>query len=243
MSATRQRERTSDGELLAAAAQLRVDAVRDGLGEGPVRWGLGVAVVVADLDVETFIAGVAGFALALPDDAREGWYRSFTRTVFLAGHPATVAARHPYRQATDDARCAWYGPARRGALQPLSRLLRAFHGPVPMEVADGPLTVHVPGTPSGRVLDMAVAVGGVSTGEYLVHVHHLVAEAALRGLLRPGDEFRVEHRQTLGAAEFRDDLAPARADHVQTRIVPSRTEPERLRLYGLLTPNRREGTH
>lgn len=234
----------SDAELLTAAARTRLRAVRDGLGEGPVPWGLGVVVVVGDLDVATFIAGVADFALALPDDLCEGWYRAFTRTVFLAGRPASVAARHLPRRATADAQHAWYGPARRGELQPLSRLLRAFHGPAPMDVPLGPLTVTVPGgTPSGQVVDAAVAIGGVSTGEYLVHVHHLIAEAALRGLIRPGDTLRVDHRGALDTTEFHDALVPARADRVQTRVTPCRTDPHRLRLHGVLAPNRLEGGH
>ncbi|MER5219320.1 DUF6182 family protein [Streptomyces flaveus] len=234
----------SDAELLTAAARTRLRAVHDGLGDGTVPWGLSVVVVVADLDVATFIAGVADFALALPDDLREGWYRAFTRTAFLAGHPTSVAARHPPHHATADARHAWFGPARRGELQPLSRLLRAFHGPAPMDVPVGPLTVTVSGgTPSGHVVDAAVAIGGVSTGEYLVHVHHLIAEAALRGLIRPGDTIRVDHRRALDTTEFRDILSPARADRVQTRITPCRTDPHRLRLHGVLASNRLEGGH
>ncbi|MEU6925630.1 MULTISPECIES: DUF6182 family protein [unclassified Streptomyces] len=237
-------EAQSDVELLTAAARTRLRAAHDGLGDGPVPWGVGVAVVVADLDVATFIAGVADFALTLPDDLCEGWYRAFTRTVFLAGRPASVAARHPGCRTTAGAPYAWYGPARRGELRPLSRLLRAFDGPAPIDVPTGPLTVTVPGgEPSGHVVDAAVAIGGVSTGDYLVHVHHLIAEAALRGLIGPGDTLRVDHRKALDTAEFRDLLAPARADRVQTRITRSRTEPHHPRLYGVLESNRLQGGH
>jgi hypothetical protein len=233
----------ADAEVLAAAALARVKAVRGGLGDGPVRRGLGVAVVVADLDVVAFIRGAAQFALGIPAELRDGWYRTFTRTVFLAGRPAAVALRHPHRLVTPDGNLAWYGPGARGAMLPLSRLLRAFQGPRPVEVPAGPLTVTVPGRPSGHTAQVAIAVGGVSTGAYLVHVHHLIAEAALRGLIRPGDTLRVGHRQFLDPAEFRVALGPAGAGSVQTRIAVSGSDPDRLALVGVLTSDHSEGDH
>jgi hypothetical protein len=242
MSGTRSAE-LSEAELLATAARARVEAVRGGLGDGPVPRKLDVAVVVADLDVAAFIGGVADFALSLPDDLRDGWYQTFTRTVFLAGRPASAATRHPYRLAGPGGDLAWYGPARRGALRPLSLLLRAFQGPAPIDVPAGPLTVSVPGPRTGHIVDVAIATGGVSTREYLVHVHHLIAEAALRGLVRPGDALLVEHRQALPAEDFRDALDPARAGSVQTRVVHDGTASDHLRLYGVLTSNRPEGGH
>ncbi|MEW2613541.1 DUF6182 family protein [Streptomyces sp. NPDC047880] len=226
---------------LRAAALSRVAAVRAGLGAGPVPRGLGVAVVVADLDVAAFVRGAAQFAVGIPADLREGWYRTFTRTVFLAGRPAAVAGRHPHRLVTADGNLAWYGPAARGAMLPLSRLLRSFEGPRPVEVPAGPLTVTVPGPPSGHTAQASVAVGGVSTSAYLVHVHHLIAEAVLRGLVGPGDTLRVGHRRFLDPAEFHDALDPARAGSVQTRIAGSGSAPDRLALFGVLTSDRSEG--
>lgn len=231
----------SDAGLLTAAALARRDAVRAGLSDAPAPLGLSVAVVVADIEVATFIAGAADFALSVPADVRDGWYRSYTRTAFLAGRPASVVARHAHQHATTRRDLAWHGPARRSALRPLSRLLHAFHGPAPIDVPTGPLTTTVSGTPSGHVVDVTVAVGDVSTREYLVHVHHLIAEAALRGLVGPGDTVRVDHRQALATTDFRDALDPALADRVQTRIARSATDPDRLRLYGVLTSPRLEG--
>lgn len=231
------------GDELPAAARTRVEAVRAGLSGGLAPGGLDVAVVVADLDLATFISGVTDFALSLADDQRDGWYRSFTRTVFLAGRPASTSARHPYQHATPRCDMAWYGPTRRGALRPLSLLLRAFQGPAPMKAPTEPLTVTVSGPPTGREVDVAIAVGGVSTGAYLIHAHHLIAEAVLRRLIRPGDILRVDHRQVLTTAEFRDALDPARADSVQTRITHAGADSDRLRLYGVLTSNSPEGGH
>jgi hypothetical protein len=232
----------ADAEALTTAALDRVAAVRAGLGDGPVPRGLGVAVVVADLDVAAFIRGAAQFAVGIPAELREGWYRTFTRTVFLAGRPAAVAPRHPHRLVTPDGNLAWYGPASRGAMLPLSRLLRSFQGPRPVEVPAG-LTVTVPGRPSGRTAEVAVAVGDVSTAAYLVHVHHLVSEAVLRGLVLPGDTLRIAHRHFLDPAEFRDALDPARAGSVQTRIAGCGSDPDRLALFGVLTSDRDEGDH
>ncbi|WP_217239260.1 DUF6182 family protein [Streptomyces sp. AC555_RSS877] len=229
----------SDTEMLTAAAQARVAAVR-ALAAAP---GLDVAVVVAHLDAAAFIRGAADFALAVPEALRDGWYRMFTRTVFLAGQPTALAGRYPYQHATPNGQLAWYGPAPRRALTPLSRLLRAFSGPAPMEAPAGALAVTVPGPPSGHHVGIALAVGGVSTGEYLVHVHHLIAEASLRGLIRPGDTLLVDHRPALAAADFRDALDPARAGSVQTRIAPARTGARHLRLFGVLTSNRHGGDH
>ncbi|MGC0207078.1 DUF6182 family protein [Streptomyces levis] len=228
---------------LAAAARARIAAVRHGLGDAPVSPGLTAAVVVGELDLPAFLAGTARFALGLPPALADGWYRTFTRTVFLSGRPATLAARHPHRHATPTAGLAWYGPARRGALRPLSRLLRAFEGPAPVRVPDGALALPVPGPPSEHTADAVLATGATSTAAYLVHAHHLVAEAALRGLIRPGDTVRLTHRHTLHPGDFRDALDPSRAGSVQTRIAPCPTDPHRLRLYGVLTTDRPEGKH
>ncbi|WP_406119518.1 DUF6182 family protein [Streptomyces sp. NBC_00989] len=233
----------ADAAALRDAALSRVAAVRARLGAGPVPGGLGVAVVVADLDVAAFVRCAAQFAMGVPADLREGWYQTFTRTVFLAGRPEAVALRHPHRLVTPDGNLAWHGPAARGALLPLSRLLRSFQGPRPVEVPAGPLTVTVPGPPSGHAAQVSVAVGDVSTGAYLVHVHHLIAEAVLRGLVGPGDTLRVGHRQFLDPAEFHDALDPARAGAVQTRIAGSGSDPDRLALFGVLTSDRNEGDH
>ncbi|MER8012044.1 DUF6182 family protein [Streptomyces sp. NPDC094149] len=230
-----------DAELLTAA-RARVERARSGLGGGPASSALDVAVVVADLDVTTFIGGIADFALSLPHALRDGWYRTLTRTVFLAGRPASTATRHPYRHTTPRGDLAWYGPARRVALRPLSLLLRAFQGPAQVEVPAEPLTVVVPGTPTRHTAEAAIAVGGVSTVEYLVHVHHLISEAVLRGLVRSGDTLRVEHRQTLTTADFRDALDPGRAESVQTRIAHDGPDSVHLRLYGVLVSNRCEET-
>ena len=230
-----------DAELLAAA-RARAERAGSGLGGRPASPALDVAVVVADLDVPAFIGGVTDFALSLPHALRDGWYRTFTRTVFLAGRPASTVLRHPYRHATTRGDLAWYGPVTRSALRPLSLLLRAFQGPAPVEVPGEPLTIVVPGTPTQHTAKATIAVGGVSTAAYLVHVHHLISEAVLRGLVRPGDTLRVEHRRSLATEDFRDALQPARTESVQTRIASGGPDSADLRLYGVLVSSHGEET-
>ncbi|MEU9639472.1 DUF6182 family protein [Streptomyces tendae] len=237
--------RPTDAEVLAAAARARVGAVRAGLAGGghPAPRELTAVVVVEDIDPAAFVAGAASFALALEPGSRAGWYRAFTRTVFLAGRPGSVAGRHPHRRLAPGGGLAWYGPATRRELSALSRLLRTFQGPLPVDVPPGPLAVRVPGRPSGHRVEMTVATGGVRSDAYLVHVHHLVAEAVLRGLVGPGDAVRVEHRDVLAPQDFRAALDPGRATTVQTRISRDGTDPDRLRLYGVLISNRDRGGH
>jgi hypothetical protein len=109
----------------------------------------------------------------------------------------------------------------------MSRLLKAFHAPAEVEV---PATVTLPGT--GHGVEARVAIDRLSVRDYLVHVHHLFAEATLRGLIRPGDSLRVTHLSDI------DDpgvLDPARAARTQTRITHDHRDPATLRLYGVLT--------
>ncbi|WP_419998158.1 DUF6182 family protein [Streptomyces boninensis] len=212
-----------------------------GSAEAPSSHCLTTAVIVAGIDLRAFIAGAAGFALTTPRDLADGWYRSFTRTVFLAGRPASIAARHPHSYGTANGNLAWHGPSTRGQLRPLSRLLRTFEGPALIAAPPDPVIAAAPGPPSGHTVSLTLATSGISTAEYLVHVHHLIAESTLLGLVRPGDRLLVEHRPTLEAAAFRDALHPTRARTAQARVMPSGTEAGRLRLYGVLLSDRSEG--
>ena len=193
-----------------------------------------VAVVVEDLVPAAFISGVIRFTLGVPEAVGAAWLAGFTPTVFLAGRPASVRSRHCAAYATADGALAWYGPDRDTALRVISRLLRAFHGPAPVRPPAGVLTIQVPGIPSGRTAEARIATGGVGAGDYLVHVHHLFAEATLRGLVRPGDTVRVEHHEQLGTAGDLAGLDPAEAGRVQNRISHDTRESARLRLFGVL---------
>jgi Family of unknown function (DUF6182) len=220
---------TAMDELLMTAAVARLET------RGAGAYGLGAAVVVGDdFTPESFVRGAIDFAAGVPLGDKAAWHRSFTRTVFLAGRPESVRTRHPARVETGG--LAWYGPAPMSGLRNLSRLLKAFHGPAPVDV---PASVLIPG--DAHVVEAAVAVGAVSVRDYLVHVHHLFAEAALRGLVRAGDTVRIMHRPELDGPRIRAALDPACAGVVQTRITHDNREPGRLRLYAVLTSDREGG--
>jgi hypothetical protein len=228
---------TGTEELLLAAAVARLELASAGTG----RHGLSVAVVVDDFAPEPFIRATIDFALAVPEEVGAAWHRAFTRTIFLAGRPETVARRHPGAFRSAEAALGWYGPAPAAQLRNLSRMLRAFQGPAPIRPSAEALTVRVPGAAAGHPVEAAVATDGVSVAEYLVHVHHLFAEATLRGLIRPGDTVHVTHRGELDGPWIRDALDPASADFVQTRITHDSHDADRLRLYAVLASNSRGG--
>ncbi|MFB7248435.1 DUF6182 family protein [Streptomyces populi] len=199
-----------------------------------------VAVVVDTLTPQSFVRGVLDFALSLPEQPADAWLRTFTRTIFLAGRPATVAARFPDGYATPDNALSWYGPVPTAQLKNLARLLRAFTAPAPAPAPE-PFTVRLPGPDTGFRAEAVMATADVTVVDYLVHTHHLFAEAALRGLVRPGDTVHVTHRPALDAPRLRAALDPARAHRVESRITHDTADPERLRLYGALFSDRAGG--
>ncbi|GAA0553144.1 hypothetical protein GCM10010172_39600 [Paractinoplanes ferrugineus] len=226
----------SPQELLAAAAVARLE---DAAGSGTAGPGLSVAVVVQDFEAEPFFRSVIQFALAVPKAEGEAWQRAFTRTIFLAGRPDSLAQRFTADLNGPAGSVAWYGPAREKQLRNLSRMLRAFQGDAPVLPPPGSVLVRAPGPPSGTEHTATIATRDVSFAGYLVHTHHLFAEATLRGLIRPGDTIRVEHRGELDGPLIRTALDPALAPGVQTRITHDGRDPDRLRLYAVLVAGRK----
>jgi len=166
--------------------------------------------LVRDLEPVAFIQDALRFALGLPGELSAPWLRSFTRTLFFAGNPASLAGRLAYRHVADDGAVAWLGPAAPDATRTVSRALRLFQGPGVWPGALPPIGIRVPATApaaaapvtavpvtaapaAGTSVELRIACGGVSAAEYLVHLHHVLCEAALRGLVRPGDLMDVAH--------------------------------------------------
>ena len=206
----------------------------------PGRYFHTAAVVVDSFTPESFVRGTLGFALSLSGQPADEWLRTFTRTIFLAGRPATAAARFPGGRMTPDGALSWYGPVPTAQLRNLSRLLRAFAGPAPAATPE-PFTVRLPGPDTGFRAEAYLATAGVSVADHLVHTHHLFAEAALRALVRGGDTVHVTHRPVLDGPRLLDALDPDRAECVEARITHDGTDPERLRLYGALISDRAGG--
>lgn len=222
--------------LLREELARRINAARIGL-EPPTTAGsaeahdaahVSAVVVVRDIDVAAFVTGALAHTVALPAAARDAWYRSFTRTIFLAGNPERLQHRHPPDHCTPDGAIGWYAAAELSTYLGLRRLLRAFDGPriatdIPATV---PLRLPGRGAAPRRARRLLVDVAGLGMGQYLVHLHHTVCEAAICGLIGPGDALEVVHVQEIDESVGRWDYARVHADHRDER---------RLRLYTCLS--------
>jgi hypothetical protein len=186
-------------------------------------------VVIRDLDPVAFVRGALEFVHHIPEPLRHPWYRTFTRTLFFAGNPQTVAERFECSHLADGGEIGWFGPGEHDDYLGLRRMLRLLRGPGPPPNLPATFELTVPGAkPRASSAVLRIATDGVSTREYLVHVNHTVCEAALRGLLTPGDKLAVSHVDELDPAE---DLDPERA-HLRIAEDPRRSG--RLRLYARL---------
>ncbi|WP_067498989.1 DUF6182 family protein [Actinoplanes sp. TFC3] len=224
-------------ELLVAGALARVEAVGDQAGGG-----FGASVVVEDYTPQQLVPGVVAFVQALSEPDAGTWTRAFTRTAFLAGNPSSLAGRFPSALRSADGKLAWYGPGPDGERRTMSRMLRTFEGPGPVPWCGAPpIVVRLPGAATGVQVRAEIATDGVSAAAYLVHVHHAFAEAALRGLVGPGDTVRIEHHGELAGRRHHALLDPMVAHGVQPRISQDTRDPSRLRLYAMLTSKCRRG--
>lgn len=187
--------------------------------------------VLRQFDPAVFARSSAEFALGVRESARACWFRAFTRTIFLAGCPANLAARFPFEHVAPDGSVAWFGPAPRDSSAGLCRLLKLFDGDVEV---DPPATVGftVPGPPistnsqCGTTLYCHVATAGMSLSDYLVHVNHILAEAALTGVILPGHRVILTHAPRLTGAA---------APYSVLRVHRDNADPARLRAYAGLS--------
>ncbi|GAA1526763.1 hypothetical protein GCM10009827_049510 [Dactylosporangium maewongense] len=170
-------------ELLADLLAARVNWVTGGATAEPA--DTTVLVVLRELDPAGLVAGAARFAGGLGTAEADRWRRSWTRAVFLFGDPVNLRPGDVRRSAGG---AAWLGPFT-GAHRPGPvRLLRPVTGRLP-KLADGT---------NGRPLWIATA--GLSLVDYLVHLHHTVAEAVLLDRLDPDEPLRLLHRPDLDPA-------------------------------------------
>ncbi|MEE4542481.1 DUF6182 family protein [Streptomyces sp. V4-01] len=209
----------------------------DGASESPV------LVLLRSLDLAELVGGVRQFAAGLGEEEAADWERSWTLTRFLFGNPANLAARLPVRTVAPGGSAAWLGPFAEGRLPGPCRLLKPLNGRLPRlpatvacpaVPADGPSpgASSAPGpppaaTPRGRRLH--VAVRGLGLVEYLVHLHHTLAEAVLLGLLRPDEPLVLTHCQDI-------DGTTASREPGYARVHFRDGDPDRLRLYTWLDP-------
>jgi hypothetical protein len=180
-----------------------------------------VLVVLRSFDPAELARGARRFAAVLDRDEAAAWRRSWTRTRFLFGNPANLPGGLA-RVVTPDGAAAWLGPHPHARPPGPSRLLKPVTGELPALPRD----VRVAGTGRERVLQLAVA--GLTLVDYLVHLHHTVAEAVLRGRLGQDDALLLSHRPT---------VAPDRPDHdpAHARVLPEPGDTGRLLLHTWLT--------
>lgn len=195
------------------------------VGSGPPRGTAAEAtalVLLGRLDLPGLVLGAQAFAASLAADEAAAWRRSWTKTRFLFGNPANLTRRTPARIVADSGAAAWLGPFPDGRLPGLSRLLKPVTGVLP--ALPGEMEI---GSTTGEVRDLHIAVRDLTLAEYLVHLHHTLAESVLLGLLRPGGPLRLVHRPDIGVMPGGEGYA---------RVHYARGDPATLRLYAWLSP-------
>lgn len=196
-------------------------------GGGPV-----AVAVLARYEPASWIRGTCAFAMGLTGEQVPAWRRSFTRTTFLAGNPANLAERFAFAHVAEDGSAAWTAPSAPAATDTLRRLLKLFAGAAGLPARDE-LLVRLPGHAADPVRRaLYVTTAGMTVADSLVHLNHLLVEAVLDGLLRPGDELLVRQVPRLvGIGERFDAL----------RIGTDPAGVERLRAFAGLTGEVRRG--
>jgi hypothetical protein len=184
--------------------------------------GTTALVLLRSLQLADFVHGAREFAAALAPGDAAAWRRSWTRTRFLFGNPANLTAANRARLVAPGATAGWLGPFPHTRLPGLSRLLKPAGGRLP----ELPRDVDLPGTGPRRVLQIAVA--GLTLADYLVHLHHTLAEAVLLGRLRPDEPLRLSHRPAVVAG-------PASAPPAYARVLPEPGGTGRLRPHTWLS--------
>lgn len=179
-----------------------------------------VLVLLRSLDLADLVHGALEFAAALDPAEAAAWRQAWTRTRFLFGNPANLPRGTRARVVAPGGTAAWLGPFPDTRLPGLARLLKPVTGELPALAGD----VLLPGDGPRRVV--SVAVEGLTLVDYLVHLHHTLAEAVLLGRLAPGDPLRIRHRPVIGA----EPAQPAYA-----RVLSEPGDPGRLRLYTWLS--------
>jgi hypothetical protein len=183
-----------------------------------------VLVLLNSLDPPELVDGARRFAAGLSPEEAAAWQTSWTKTRFLFGNPANLTDRTPPRVVARDGSAAWLGPYLDGRLPGPSRLLRPVTGRLPEALVLGP--PDRPGATGAR--ELLVAVRDLTLSQYLVHLHHTVAEAVLLGRLTPEEPLRLVHRPDL-------DTGTAQAEPGYARVHYAAEDRTDLRLYTWLS--------
>ncbi|CAM5687351.1 DUF6182 family protein [Streptomyces aurantiogriseus] len=174
---------TSPEGLLAAQDDI---AAQDDTGQTTA------VVVIHHVDLARWVRDTCAYAFGLDPDTASAWRRSFTRTVFLAGHPGRLRGRFDFAHIAEDGSAAWTAPGQADQSS-LRRLLKLFEGrAAPPPAPD--TVVELPGAGTGRPAahrDLCLATAGRTVADTLVDLNHVLAEAVIDGLLAPGDRLTL----------------------------------------------------
>jgi Family of unknown function (DUF6182) len=187
-------------------------------------------VLLNRLDLTGLVCGARAFAASLTADEAAAWRWSWTKTRFLWGNPVNLTGRTQARVVGGCGSAAWLGPFPDRGQPGLSRLLRPVTGVLPVL----PGVLETAGaddrTPPSRCRELHLAVRGLTLVEYLVHLHHTLAESVLLGRLRPGEPLRLVHWPDIGIAPDGDGYA---------RVHFTGGDQAALRLFAWLAPGAR----
>lgn len=162
-------------------------------------------VVVREPDMQALARGLARLLAGMPASDRAAWWANFTKVRLFAGHPARLTVAPLLTCIESDA----IGVALVDAEQRYPRLADLL---VPLRTHGGP----APGTGADVVWDegegrwqLDVDVTGLDWPRYLVHVLHLLAEAALSD---PGFGGRITLLHNAAPPVCTDDVVQLRLD-------------------------------
>ncbi|MFD0688730.1 DUF6182 family protein [Actinomadura fibrosa] len=192
---------------------------------------LAAVAVVHRFDLASWIRASCGFALGLDPAAGAGWRRSFTRTIILAGNPGNLGGRVRFDHRADDGSSAWLAPGPPDRVTGLRRLLKPFDGPGPLPPPPTG-TIRVPGEAGNRPPvrhGLHIATAGTTVSRCMIGLNHLLAEAVLDGLVRPGDRLALHRAPRLGGL-----AGPFTA----LRVEPDPRHDDRLQALACLTEER-----
>lgn len=162
-------------------------------------------VVVREPDLPALARGLARVIADMPSDDRQAWLANFTKVRLFAGHPGrtAVAALLSHIQADTLGFALIDAEARHPRLADLLVPLKTRTGPDP----DSEIEL-VWDEGEGR-WELEIDVGGLDWPRYLVHVLHLLAEAAI---VDPGFGGRIRLKHRSAAPVCTEDAVQLRLD-------------------------------
>lgn len=213
-------------DLLSEAGLLAARAEVAAAGAEPA---VPAVCVLRAFELSAWLRETYVFARGIDGEAAAAWRQDFTRTVFLAGDPERLRERFAFTHVAGDGASAWLGPAPAEQSTALRRLLKLFPATAPLRAVAGTAVDLPAGGAGGRrpvrhALHLATA--GLTLAQALVHLHHLLSEAVLDGVLGPGDRLVLRPvPQLVGISGPFEAL----------RIGSAPRQPQRLRAHAALT--------